>query len=102
MFLLFAYAKMKLNMSEERVNKILSTPSATPNQSSIMSAPTDKKKAQRFAAMVIILGISLALNIVLAVVSLSKNEKINALQRDAEYDRATITELKNKIMESGL
>lgn len=90
-------------MSEERVNKILSTPSATPNQSSIMSAPPDKKKAQRFVAIVIILGISLALNIVLAVVSLSKNEKINALQRDAKDNDALITELKNKInsMENG-
>jgi hypothetical protein len=94
---------MKLNMSEERVNDILSTPSAAPNQSSIMSAPPDKKKAQRFAAIIIALAISLALNIVLAVVSLSKNEKINALQRDAKDNDALITELKNKInsLESG-
>ena len=97
MFLFFAYVKMKLIMSEERVNKILSTPSATPNQSSIMSAPTDKKKAQRFAAIVIALAVSLALNIVLAVVALSKNEKISSLQKDVKDNEAIITELKEKI-----
>ena len=103
MFLFFAYAKMKLNMSEESVNNILSTPPATPNQSSIMSAPPDKKKAQRIVAITIALAVSLALNIVLAVVSLSKNEKINALQRDVKDNESLIVELKNKIntMESG-
>ena len=84
-------------MSEERVNKILSMPSATPNQSSIMSAPTDKKKAQRFAVIVIALAVSLALNIVLAVVALSKNEKISSLQKDVKDNEAIITELKEKI-----
>ena len=90
-------------MSEESVNKILSAPSATPNQSSIMSAPPDKKKAQRFATIIIALAVSLALNIILAVVALSKNEKINALQRDVKDNDTLITELKNKInsLESG-
>lgn len=90
---------MKLNMSEESVNNILSTPPATPNQSSIMSAPPDKKKAQRIVAITIALAVSLALNIVLAVVSLSKNEKINALQRNDEDNKAIIDDLKHRIIE---
>lgn len=88
---------MKLIMSEERVNNILSTPSAKPNQSSIMSAPPDKKRAQRFAAIIIALAISLALNIVLAVVSLSKNEKINSLKKDVENSEALLKEAREKL-----
>jgi len=84
-------------MSEEKLAKIISEPAVTPNPSSIMSAPRDKKKAERFIIIVSILAISLALNIVLAVVSFSKNEKINQLQKDAKDNESLIVELKNKI-----
>lgn len=81
-------------MSDERLNN---TAPATRNPSSIMSAPRDKKKTQRALIIIGALALSLALNIILAVVSLSKNEKINQLQKDAKDNEALIIELKNKI-----
>lgn len=84
-------------MSEESVKKIISTDPARPNPSSIMSAPRDKKKAQRAFLLICALVISIALNIILAIISLSKNEQISQLQADAKDDEALIIELKNKI-----
>ena len=89
-------------MSEEKVNNIMSAPAATPNQSSIMSAPRDKKKTQRYFIIIVSLAVSLALNIVLAIVALSKNEKISSLQKDVKDNEALIVELKTKINESSL
>lgn len=84
-------------MSEERVRKIISTDPARPNPSSIMSAPRDKKKTQRSLIFVGVLIVSLALNIILAIVFISKNEKINALEAENKDNEALILELKNKV-----
>ena len=88
---------MELNMSEERLDKINSALPATPNPSSIMSAPRDKKKAQKFFIVIVVLGVSLAINIVLCIVFISKNEKIRQLENDLKDDETLIIELKNKI-----
>ncbi len=84
-------------MSEERLNKINSASAAKPNPSSIMSAPRDNKNAQRFFIMIVVLAVSLALNIVMGVVFISKNEKIRQLEKDLKDDEELIVELKNKI-----
>ncbi|MBQ3293910.1 hypothetical protein IJG96_02140 [Candidatus Saccharibacteria bacterium] len=84
-------------MSEERVKKIISTDPARPNPPSIMSAPRDKKKTQRSLILIGALILSLAANIILLVVFISKNEKINALEAEAKDNEALILELKNKV-----
>ncbi|MBR2695533.1 hypothetical protein IKE86_01305 [Candidatus Saccharibacteria bacterium] len=84
-------------MSEERVKKIISSDPARPNPSSIMSAPRDKKKTQRSLIIFGALILSLAINIVLLVVFVSKNEKINALETEVKDNEALILELKNKV-----
>ena len=84
-------------MSEERVKRIISTDPAQPNPSSIMSAPRDKKKTQRNLILIGALIISLAANIVLLIIFISKNEKINALEAEAKDNEALFLELKNKV-----
>ncbi|MBQ1528035.1 hypothetical protein IIZ77_00100 [Candidatus Saccharibacteria bacterium] len=84
-------------MSEERVKKIFSTDPARPNPSSIMSAPRDKKKTERTFILIGALIISLALNITLAVIFITKNEKINALETEIKDNEALILELKTKV-----
>ncbi len=95
-----AYAKMKLNMSDERFKKIISGPAATPNAPSIMSAPRDNKKSQQKLIILVIAIISLVLNVVLAITSLSKNERLNQLESEIEDDRRLINELKEKAAEN--
>ncbi|MBR3320300.1 hypothetical protein IKG20_03290 [Candidatus Saccharibacteria bacterium] len=84
-------------MSDERIKKIVSEPAARPNASSIMSAPRDKKKTQTFFIVTAALVISLILNVVLAIASLSKNEHISQMEKDINDYKADIVELKNKI-----
>ena len=74
-------------MSEERVKRIISTDPAQPNPSSIMSAPRDKKKTQRNLILIGALIISLAANIVLLIIFISKNEEINALELQEFIER---------------
>ena len=84
-------------MSDERIKKIVSEPAARPNTPSIMSAPRDKKKGQRTVIIIIALIASLALNIFLAISSISKNERITQLEKDVTDYKSDIVELKNKI-----
>ena len=84
-------------MSDERIKKIVSAPAAAPNTPSIMSAPRDKKKVQWTFLIVVGLAISIALNIVLAVVSLSKNERMRQLESEIVDYKEDIIELKNKL-----
>ena len=84
-------------MSDERVKRIISAEPAQPNAPSIMSAPRDKKKGQRVIIIIAALIISLAVNVILAVTSLSKNERINQLENDIKDYKSDIVELKNKI-----
>ena len=97
LFLSKAYAKMNINMSDERVKKIISAAPAQPNTPSIMSAPRDKKKGQRVIIIIAALIISLAINVILAIASISKNERINQMENDIKDYKADIVELKNKI-----
>ena len=84
-------------MSEERLEKINSATPAMRSPSSIMSAPRDKKKAQRNFIIVAALAVSLALNIILAIVSFSKNATNKRLEKDVQDDETLIIELKDKI-----
>ncbi|MBR3232973.1 hypothetical protein IKF74_01675 [Candidatus Saccharibacteria bacterium] len=84
-------------MSEERVKKIIATDPARPNQSSIMSAPRDKKKTERTFILIGALVVSVVLNIVFVILFVSKNEKINALEAEVKDNEALILELKNKV-----
>ena len=88
---------MGLNMSEERIDKINLASPATPNRSPIMSPPLDKKKVQKYFIMIVILAASIALNIVMGIIFISKNEKIRQLEKDLKDDEELIVELKNKI-----
>ncbi len=88
---------MGLNMSEERLDKINSASPAMPNPSSIMSAPSDEKKVQKYLIMVVALVVSIALNIIMGIIFISKNEKIRQLENDLKDDEELIVELKNKI-----
>lgn len=84
-------------MSDERVKRIISAEPAQPNAPSIMSAPRDKKKGQRVIIIIAALIISLAINVILAVTSLSKNERISQMENDIKDYKSDIVELKNKI-----
>lgn len=84
-------------MSDERVRKIISAAPAQPNAPSIMSAPRDKKKTERTLIVIAALIISVILNIVLAIVSLSKNERISQMENDIKDYKSDIIELKNKL-----
>ena len=84
-------------MSDERLKKIISTEPSKSNTPSIMSAPRDKKKAQRQFLIVLALGVSIALNIVLAVVSFSKNERMTQLESEIDDQKKLNTELKEKL-----
>jgi len=84
-------------MSDERVKKIISAAPAQPNTPSIMSAPRDKKKGQRIIIIVAALIVSLAVNVVLAITSLSKNERISQMEKDITDYKSDIIDLKNKI-----
>ncbi len=84
-------------MSDERVKRIISAEPAQPNAPSIMSAPRDKKKGQHVIIIIAALIISLAINVILAVTSLSKNERINQMENDIKDYKSDIVELKNKI-----
>ena len=97
MFLSSAYAKIDINMSEERVKKIIATDPARPNRSSIMSAPRDKKKTERTFILIGALVVSIVLNIIFVIIFVSKNEKINALEAEVKDNETLILELKNKV-----
>ena len=84
-------------MSDERIKKIASSAPATPNASSIMSAPCNRKKVQHLAIIIAALVASVTLNVILAVISLSKNERINQMENDIKDYKADIVDLKNKI-----
>ena len=84
-------------MSDERIKKIVSVEPVKPNPSSIMSAPRDKKKTERQLIIIIALVLSLILNVVLAIVSLSKNERMSQLERDNADYKSENTELKNEL-----
>lgn len=88
---------MDINMSDERIKKIVSSDPARPNPSSIMSAPRNKKQTQRSLILVGALILSLAVNIVLLIVFISKNEKINVLETELKDNEALILELKTKV-----
>lgn len=88
---------MDINMSDERIKKIVSEPAARPNTPSIMSAPRDRKKTQKTFIIIIALILSLALNVFLAISSISKNERITQLEKDVTDYKSDIVELKNKI-----
>ena len=84
-------------MSDERVKRIVSSAPARPTQSSIMSAPRDKKKAERNFLIIVALVISLAANIIIAVISLSKNERMNQLESEIDDQKKLNTELKERL-----
>lgn len=84
-------------MSEERIKKIASSLAATPNPPSIMSAPREKKKGTYIFLIIAGLAISIAVNIILAVVLVSKNERVHQLETEIDDNKATIVELKNKL-----
>ena len=87
---------MKTNMSDERIKKIVSSEPAKPNTPSIMSAPHDKK-ATRQLLILVALFVSLAINIVLVVVSVSKNERMHQLESEIEDQKKLNLELKEKL-----
>lgn len=62
-----------------------------------MSAPRDRKKTQKTFIVIIALILSLALNVFLAISSISKNERITQLEKDVTDYKSDIVELKNKI-----
>lgn len=84
-------------MSDERIKKIVSSAPATPNVPSIMSAPCNKGKTRHLMIIIAALVVSVALNVVLVVVSLSKNEHINQMENDIKDYKADIIDLKNKV-----
>lgn len=84
-------------MSEERLKKISSAAPARPNPSSILSAPRDKKKAERTLIFIAALIVSVALNILFLILFISKNERITALETEVKDNESLIQELKTKV-----
>lgn len=79
----------------------MSNDPARPNPSSIMSAPRDKKKAERALIIVVALVISLIINIVFLILFISKNERIDALETEVKDNETLIQELKTKVNSLG-
>ena len=90
---------MKANMSDERIKKVISEPASVPTQPSIMSAPRDKGKTQKFIIVIAVLIASIILNVILLITIISKNELINTLKSTNEKQKDFITELEVKLNE---
>ena len=84
-------------MSDEKISKIVSAPAATPNPSSIMSAPREKKKTNRALILLGVLIISLITNVALLIIFITKNERLTQLESEVTDYKADIIELKNKL-----
>ena len=84
-------------MSDERIKKIASEPAARPNAPSIMSAPRDKKKTNKTLILLGALIVSLVINLVLVISSLSKNERLTQLESEVTDYKADILELTTKL-----
>jgi len=90
---------MKANMSDERIKKAISEPASVPTQPSIMSAPRDKRKTQKFIIVIAVLIASIILNVILLITIISKNERINALNSAKKRQDDFIEELEIKLKE---
>ncbi len=87
-------------MSDEKIERAISEPSPVQNQSSIMSAPRDQNKSRKITFIVIAaLVASLALNVILAISFVSKNEMIDAQKATIDKREEFIKELETKLNE---